>query len=170
MTKINLFFDPRTKHYFYTGDAKCFSCHKDIESFVVIQTAFSKKKSYNRCFCIGCINKIRNDATYTELKSAIKTDVVPQTAFPIFFNKPTLTSGKSVFEVADITDDGVKVIDRTRYSNKIGSSWKGAKIGNMEKVEELDDAREKGSLLILSAKHIDDKLEHKTKKLLEMSE
>lgn len=135
---IKLFFDPFSKSYFYTGSELCKNCSNELNKVAIIQTSFSKKKSLISFYCFHCINKIRNLTIYNELKTVFIVDFPPKTAYPIFFNRPSLIQGKTIFEVADITNDDAIIKDRTKLSGRKGSSWVGSQIGDSAKVEEIN--------------------------------
>jgi len=120
---INLYYDPKDKMYYYNALNKpCDACNNLIEGTILIRVFWDKLGSGVNYLCHKCKPHLKksDNATYTETYVAVIDLDIPHKAIPIVFTKPSLECPRDLMtcDVATMSLDGEKVIDKTVYSGR----------------------------------------------------
>ena len=117
---LKLYYNPKTRKYYYTGKAVCCECGKYIEHILLFNAYFTKLGSGIRTFCLNCLKKVNFIGYIMEIKLAVVTQTPPEGSFPIFITRPVLTNaGFTTIDLAVKHIPGVVVKDRTRLACRL---------------------------------------------------
>ena len=122
----NLFFDTKTHTYILTAPIKCFKCQKKMMGIGIIQSCFSKNKSFYRIYCQECQGKIKPD-NLSIVKSILFARIVlriKEHFIPIYLQPPELIDTRNsrtglalgVWEASQTNNEGVKIVDKAIIS------------------------------------------------------
>ena len=119
--QIPIYFDEKTKQYFYSGDnLQCKKCENEIEKTFIVSISWSKLNSSIKCICLNCFKHIKVEGVVDEIRIINIVDEIPETAYRTFIRPPILTNAKAetVFSMAAKKDEGVEIIDNTEFANR----------------------------------------------------
>ena len=138
MNLKKIFYSPVARLYYVEEPQECTNCYKKIEDVFIYAIFWSKKESWDSCYCKACFNKINGYSEIQEYK-LITIGKPPLDAHPILTRPPTLASGQelTVFTAADRQIANEQVIYKTVYSGTL--TWDGAQIGDSRYKPDLPD-------------------------------
>lgn len=125
---MTLFFSPKHKVWFWTGEPTCEICGVTCKQNLVHRFTQGQVKTYTR-LCFLCSKRTTSLDAYQENKLAILAApaALPDDAFPVSLNASPLVAGRQDAPLEGVT------IDRTRYADSM-PSLEGASIG-----KQIDD-------------------------------
>lgn len=116
---MKIYYSPRHKHYFSDEiDNYCEKCNKIIEKIVFHCTVWWKKQTYEKTYCIKCIDKVKTEGIVMEERNVLISKTLPSDTYQVFIRPPTLIDGNRSLSDLSIQQVGDEVVkDETVHSH-----------------------------------------------------